>query len=112
MADDLRAERRSSVRVPVALDLQLIRKIGGAVLSQTVDVSTGGARIMCRRPLRIFEELRFELSLQPGLAAVHGTARVLRQDRHDVFSVRFEQVAADARLELESFLGRYESDTV
>ena len=98
------AERRATPRVEVELDLQLARKVGRAVASRTVDISAGGARVVCARPLRIFEELQFDLSLGPDGRIVHGTARVLRQERHDVYALRFETVAADAAHELERFV--------
>jgi hypothetical protein len=97
------AERRTNVRVPVALELRLARKVGRPVTVRTLELSTGGARVRSDRPLRVDEELRFDLDLPPR-HHLDGVVRVLRQDRHDAYALRFEQIAPDGLDELRAFL--------
>jgi hypothetical protein len=86
-------ERRISTRVSVALDVHLTRKVGNAVTVRTSDLSSGGALVVSSRPLRIYEEMHFDLDLPAGGPHVDGTARVLRQHRHDTYALRFERIA-------------------
>jgi hypothetical protein len=97
-----RSEQRATRRTNVALELLLARKVGQPIVATTVDVSVGGARVMSERPLRIDEQLRFDCDLPA--AHLDGTARVLRQDRHNVYALRFEQVRPDMVAELRAFV--------
>jgi PilZ domain len=82
--------------VAVQLELRLQRRAGTAVVARTVDVGPGGARVTSDRPLRVDEEFRFALPVDGR--DVGGLARVLRQDRHDVYALRFEGLGtADAQ---------------
>jgi len=90
--------------VIVALDLRLERKVGRAVVARTRDLGCGGARVTSNRPLRVDEELSFDLALPRSGRHVTGTARVLRQHLHDVYALRFEQVAPGLRDELEAYV--------
>lgn len=104
MSESAASERRASPRVAVELDLQLARKVGKPVATRTLDLCSGGARVLSSRPLRVFEELQFELMLAAGGMPLTGMARVLRQDLHDVYALRFEQMNDAARRELEAFI--------
>jgi hypothetical protein len=84
-------ERRGARRAALALDVQLARTVGNDVVARTRDVGPTGASVVSRRPLRIDEELRFDLALGPGGEHLRGVARVLRQHHHDVYALRFEQ---------------------
>jgi len=97
-------ERRVSPRVEVALDLRLARKVGNAVTVRTRDLSVGGAYVVSDRPLRIYEEVRFDLELPAAGEHVEGMARVLRQHRHDAYALRFERVAPAALSVLDAFV--------
>jgi hypothetical protein len=92
MAPDTSTEQRASPRVPVALELHLVRKVGNEVVCRTCDLGVGGACVVTRRPLRVDEELHFDLELPTDGRHVNGVARVLRQQRHDTYALRFEQV--------------------
>ena len=98
-------DRRSSPRIAVALDVHLERKVGNAVAARTLDLSVGGARVISARPLRVDEELRFDLRLHEGDGHLRGTARVLRQHRHDTYALRFEHVDPAALRDLGAFVG-------
>jgi hypothetical protein len=84
------SEQRTAPRATVTLDVRLARSAGRAVEARTLDLGVGGARVRSTRPLRVDEELRFDVDLPEGNGHVDGTARVLRQDRHDVYALRFE----------------------
>ena len=88
----------------MALNLHLARKVGGAVGTRTLDLSIGGARVVSTRPLRIFEELQFDLDLSDEGRHVNGTARVLRQDRHDLYALRFEHLSQEELDDLRAFV--------
>jgi hypothetical protein len=96
-------ELRASPRVAVALEVHLGRKVGNDVHAATCDLSATGACVTCGRPLRVDEEVRFDLCLPSGDHAV-GTARVLRQQRHDTYALRFEQMPPAAHAALGAFV--------
>jgi hypothetical protein len=97
-------ERRTAARAPVSLQVRLERKVGNAVAARTLDLCAGGARVTCDRPLRVDETLHFDFDLPAGRAHCDGTARVLRQDRHDVYALRFEHLPEGQLAELRAFL--------
>lgn len=92
-------------RVDIRRELQLVRKTGNAVVSRTLDLGPGGARVTSLRPLRVDEELRFDLELSDGAPPVGGRARVVRQHEHDVYGLRFEQLTPSDRERLWSLAG-------
>ena len=85
------AEQRHSPRVLLDCPLTLLRRRGAPVGGHTEDLGPGGARIIVDRPLRIDEELDFDLVL--GGVHVDGRARVLRQQSHNGYALRFESLA-------------------
>ena len=97
-------EQRRSVRTAVEVDLLLARKAGRPVVTRTLDLGAGGARVTSDRPLRVDEQLHFDVDLPGAGRHLDGTARVLRQDRHNVYALRFEDVPADALAELRAFV--------
>ncbi len=95
---DARRSRRAAPRAALTCPVTLWRTSGAPVSGSSVDLSRTGARMRVQRPLAIDETLRFELALD-GSRAVDGYARVLRQDQHDTYALRFERLgepAADA----------------
>jgi hypothetical protein len=72
----------------------LHRRTGSPVEGRTVDLGPGGMRVCTSRPLAPDEELRFELE------GIDGRARVLRQQSHDMYAIRFEQLGEPAREQL------------
>ncbi len=97
-------EQRGSARAAVDLELRLERKHGRPLTTRTVDLSSGGARVRTDRPLRVDEELHFDVGLPAGRPRIDGTARVLRQDRHDVYALRFEHLPAATLADLRAFV--------
>ncbi len=66
----------------------LRRRSGAPIPVQTRDIGPRGMRISSPRPLALDETVGFEL---PNLdMRIHGVARVLRQERMNVYVLRFE----------------------
>ena len=87
-------EERRAPRVKIEMTCTLHRRSGSPIPGKTVDVGPGGMCVCTSRPLAADEVLRFEL---PG---IDGNARVLRQQGHDTYAVRFERLAEQALAEL------------
>src|SRR5881396_3741568 len=69
MTQRMTDERRACPRVAAALNVRLGRKVGNHVIARTRDLSVAGARVVSGRPLRIDEELQFDLEL-PAAASI------------------------------------------
>lgn len=75
-------------RAEIALSCTLHRLIGSPIPAQTLNVGPRGMRVRSPRPLTADETIGFDLpNLDMRLA---GRARVIRQDRPHVYSLRFE----------------------
>jgi c-di-GMP-binding flagellar brake protein YcgR len=95
-------ERRGTSRAELALDCVLRRRTGSEISVRTVDVGPGGMCVTTQRPLAIDEVLDFDLPLA-GSEHVDGRARVVRQERHDRYALRFEGLRPPARERLQQF---------
>ena len=89
-------ERRRSARTPLAVECRLERRHGSPIACRTVELGTGGMSVRTPRPLAPDEVLAFELPVA-GDAALSGRARVLRQQAHEVYALRFEQIGEPVR---------------
>lgn len=87
-------EKRTSPRAQIEKPCTLHRRTGSPITGKTVDVGPGGMRVCTNRPLATDEVLRFELE------GIDGRARVLRQQGHDMYAVRFERLGEPALAEL------------
>ena len=87
-------EQRGSHRVRVEMPCVLHRRTGSPIEGRTVDLGPGGMCVCTSRPLAPDEVLRFELE------GIDGRARVLRQQSHDMYAVRFEMLGEPARARL------------
>jgi PilZ domain len=96
------AERRGTRRTELALECVLRRRTGSAITVRTVDVGPGGMCVTTQRPLAIDEVLDFDLPLA-GSEHVDGRARVVRQERHDRYALRFEGLRPLSRDRLQQF---------
>ena len=83
-------------RAGVALPCVLRRRSGSDIDARTVDLGAGGMRIATARPLATDEVLEFDLLLS-GAERVDGQARVLRQEGHDAYALRFERLPDTGR---------------
>jgi PilZ domain len=87
--DELPQSRRAP-RAQIALPCTLRRRIGSPIAVQTLDVGPDGMRVASPRPLATDERVDFDL---PDLdMRVFGRARVLRQQRLNVYEMRFERL--------------------
>jgi hypothetical protein len=81
-------ESRRTPRAQVALPCTLRRRTGAPIDAETLNVGPDGMRVSSPRPLAVDETIGFDL---PDLGIrVSGHARVLRQERLHVYSLRFE----------------------
>lgn len=77
-------------RAQVALTCTLRRQIGSPIPTQTLDIGPRGMRIRSPRPLMADETIGFDL---PGLdMRLSGNARVICEERPDVYALRFERL--------------------
>jgi hypothetical protein len=96
------AERRGTPRTDVAVACTLRRRTGSAISVRTVNVGPGGMCVVTQRPLAIDEVLDFDLLA--GVDHVDGRARVVRQERHDRYALRFEGLLEPTRERLAAFI--------
>ena len=89
-------ERRLTPRTEIALPCVLRRRTGSAIDAQTLNLGPGGMCVSTRRPLALDEVLDFDLPVA-GAGSVDGRARVLRQEGHSAYALRFEGLLAPAR---------------
>ena len=85
------SRRRTSPRAAVCVPVTLTRKKGSAIPCQSVDVGVGGMCVTADRPLSVDEALTFELTAA-GADPLTGQARVLREQTHRVYALRFERL--------------------
>lgn len=75
-------------RAEIELSCTLRRGVGSPIPAQTLNVGPRGMRVRSPRPLRDDETIGFDL---PNFdMRINGRARVIRQDRPHVYSLRFE----------------------
>ncbi|HEU0316245.1 MAG TPA: PilZ domain-containing protein [Solirubrobacteraceae bacterium] len=82
----------STPRAQIAVSCTLRRRRGSPLVVETLDLGPSGMRVTSARPLAEDETVEVELDL-PGLGIrVAAQARVLRQQRPDVYGLRFERL--------------------
>jgi hypothetical protein len=78
-------------RRAVSLGCILTRGAGSPIRARTIDLGPTGMRVATERPLAVDETVAFDLLC--GNVRIRGDARVVRQERPDVYGVRFEALA-------------------
>jgi PilZ domain len=91
-------------RAETTIPCRLRRRTGSAITVETVNVGPGGMCVFTQRPLAIDEVLDFDLALADA-GSVDGRARVLRQEGHGVYALRFEGLLEPTRERLQAFTG-------
>ncbi len=89
-------ERRLSPRTEIELECTLTRDRGGPIAATTIDLGPGGMCVRCDRPLAMDELIGFAIPAR----RFDGRARVLRERKYKVYSLRFEEIAETVRVEL------------
>ena len=89
-------------RAELTLECVLRRRTGSEISVRKVNVGPGGMCVTTQRPLAIDEVLDFDLPLA-GTEHVDGRARVVRQERHDRYALRFEGLPEPTRARLQAF---------
>ena len=74
-------------RRAISLRCTLTRRAGSPIGARTLDLGTTGMRVATERPLAVDELIAFDLTC--GDVIIRGHARVVRQERPDVYGVRF-----------------------
>ncbi len=74
------------------------------VQSYTVDVSGGGLLLAGPETLTIGEQVKFRLTLTPGVLPVSGTGHVVRTDGHGRLGVVFDEISDLDRRRLVRFI--------
>ena len=95
------AERRGTPRTDLVVSCTLRRRTGSEISVRTVNVGPGGMCVTTQRPLAIDEVVDFDLLA--GSEHVDGRARVVRQERHDRYALRFEGLLEPTRERLAGF---------
>jgi hypothetical protein len=72
---------------PVSLRCTLTRAAGSPILARAIAVGPTGMRVATERPLALDETVSFDLPC--GDLRIRGQARVVCQERPDVYAVRF-----------------------
>ena len=99
------SERRRAPRAELAVACKLHRRTGSAIDCETVEVGPGGMSVCSDRPLATDELLGFDLPQEAG-TPLTGRARVLRQQAHRVYVLRFEHLQDAVRAGLEQLAAR------
>ena len=86
----------------MTLPCVLRRRTGSEISVQTVNVGPGGMCVSTQRPLAIDEILDFDLPLAEA-EHVDGRVRVLRQEGHGLYALRFEGLLEPTRERLQQF---------
>ena len=86
----------------------LKRRTGSPIEATTLDLGSGGMRITSERPLRVDEELDFDI-LRSGLRLT-GHARVMRQHERRVYALRFERLPGVSREALRALMAQHPTD--
>ncbi len=89
------SERRREPRTPLTVECTLHRRKGAPICCRTVDVGPGGMSVASDRPLATDELLAFDLPA--GTPPLTGSVRVLRQQAHRVYALRFEALPEPVR---------------
>jgi hypothetical protein len=75
---------------PVELPCTLSRGNGGPIAAETIDLGLTGMRLTTARPLAVDETVAFDLPVRE--AHIRGQARVVCQERPDVYALRFDRL--------------------
>jgi PilZ domain len=76
-----------SARAELSLRCTLTRHAGSPIAARAIAVGETGMRVATERPLALDETVSFDLPC--GDQIIHGHARVVRQERPDLYAVRF-----------------------
>jgi PilZ domain len=98
-------QQRSYVRIEAARPVIVYSGATGSQMqSFTVDISGGGFQLAGPDTLSIGDEIRFRLTLTPGVAPVTGTAKVVRVTPQGRRAVEFESISDLDRRRLVRFI--------
>jgi hypothetical protein len=76
---------------PVDMPCTLQRGAGAPIAAATIELRETGMRLTSRRPLAVDETVSFDLPVRD--AHICGRARVVCQERPDVYALRFDRLS-------------------
>lgn len=105
-------QERSYVRIESARPVIVYTQggSGAQIQSFTIDVSGGGFLLACPDTLKVGEEVRFRLTLTPGVIPITGTARVARITARGQAGLAFETISDLDRRRLVRFIFESQRD--
>jgi hypothetical protein len=77
---------------PVALPCTLQRGAGSPIAASAIELRSTGMRLTSARPLAVDETVAFDLPVRDS-EHICGLARVVRQERPDVYALRFDRLS-------------------
>jgi hypothetical protein len=92
-------------RLPISLHLTLIRAAGSPIPARTIEVGLTGMRIATERPLALDETVGFDLPY--GDVRISGRARVVCQERPDVYALRFGRLSQPTARGLQELVSKF-----
>ena len=91
-------DRRNAPRIRVTWTCSLQRHVGRPIPGHTKDLGPDGMRVVTIRPLSVDEVLDFAVSETDK--EISGAARVMREEGHGTYGLRFESLSKSMRDEL------------
>jgi hypothetical protein len=76
---------------PVDIPCTLQRCAGSPIAAATIELRETGMRLTSKRPLAVDETVSFDLPVRD--AHICGSARVVCQERPDVYALRFDRLS-------------------
>jgi hypothetical protein len=77
---------------PVELPCTLMRGVGSPIVAETIDLGVTGMRLTTARPLALDETVSFDLPVHDAQDHICGHARVVSQERPNVYALRFDRL--------------------
>lgn len=107
----LKRERRQSMRVAVQAAVS-IRVDGNTIEGILLDLSTGGMDVLAAKPLPIATVAQVSFELPGGAASITGSAEVAWTNANGQMGLRFLDIDAKLRQEMEGWLTARSQDAV
>ena len=76
---------------PIDIPCTLRRGAGSPIAAATIELRETGMRLTTRRPLAVDETVAFDLPVRDG--HIEGRARVVCQERPDIYALRFDRLS-------------------
>jgi CheY-like chemotaxis protein len=113
----LKRERRQSMRVAVQAEISIRVEESGAGESETVegillDLSAGGMDVLASKPIPSGARVNVSFELPEGAVAIDGGAEVAWSAGNGQIGLRFLEIDADTRQQMDEWLAAHSQDAV